>query len=148
MTNTDIKTLNSVTKTLIDSCKGYETCADIADDSYALKAEFQRRQNERKQLISDFQYQVRALGGEPADDGSMTGAVHRGFTRFLSFFRDDEAAAISALDDGEEFLAEKIEDKLEDERLTVQTRDLLQRACSSAKDGERFADMLEDHIQA
>ena len=143
MSNSDIRTLNSVTKSLIDSCKGYETCTDVSDDSYALQAEFQRRQNERQQLISDFQQQGRTFGGEPANDGSMAGAVHRGFTRFTSLFMDDESAAISALDDGEEFLAEKIEDRLEDEELSVQTRALLQRACASAKQGERFADMLE-----
>jgi len=143
MTDRNVKILNSVTKTLIDSCKGYETCVDVSDDSYALRTEFQRRKGERDELVQEFQTQVRAFGGEPEDCGSMSGAVHRGFTRFSSVFRDDEAAAISALDDGEEFLAEKIEDKLEDHDLAPQTRQLLQKAMTSAKSGERFADMLD-----
>lgn len=143
MTDRNVKVLNSVTKTLIDSCKGYEKCAEVSDDSYRLQSEFSRRQNERKQLVHDFQNQVRTLGGEPETDGSMAGAVHRGFTRFSSVFRDDETAAISALDDGEEFLAEKIEDKLEDHDLSPQTTQLLQKAMLAAKSGERFADMME-----
>lgn len=143
MTGRNVKVLNSVTKTLIDSCKGYETCAELSDDSYALQAEFQRRKNERTQLVQEFQNQVRAFGGEPETNGSMSGAVHRGFTRFSSVFRDDEAAAISALDDGEEFLAEKIEDKLEVNELNPQASALLQKAMTAAKSGERFADMLE-----
>jgi len=143
MTNRNIKTLNSVTKTLIDSCQGYQTCADVSDDSYSLQTEFKRRQAERQTLVSEFQEQVRQLGGTPAEEGSMVGAVHRGFTRFSSLFQNDEAAAISALDDGEEFLAEKIEDKLEDGDLDLQTASLLARAHQSAKSGERFADMLD-----
>ena len=142
MTDSNIKTLNSVTKTLIDSCKGYETCAEISDDSYALQSEFNRRQTERKNLINAFQSEVRQLGGEPAENGSMSGAVHRGFTRFSALFRDDEAAAVSALDDGEEFLAEKIEDKLEDGLFNSSTEALLREAHKSAKSGERFADMI------
>ncbi|MDB2439565.1 PA2169 family four-helix-bundle protein [Hellea sp.] len=143
MTDSNIKALNSVTKTLIDSCKGYETCADISDDSYALQAEFKRRKNERSQLVGEFQNQVRQLGGEPVDSGSVKGAVHRSFTRFSSMFQDDEAAAISALDDGEEYLAEKIEDKLEDGYCSPSTQALLVKAHQSAASGERFADMLD-----
>jgi len=84
------------------------------------------------------------MGGEPEVSGSMTSAMHRGFTRFSSVFRDDEAAAISALYDGEEFLAEKIEDKLENHELSAQTRQLLEKAMTAAKSGERFADMLDN----
>lgn len=141
MSNNDIQILNSVTKTLIDSCQGYQTCIDVSDDSYTLRSEFQRRQNERQNLINDFQDVVRTLGGEPRTEGSATGAVHRAFTRFSSFFRDDEAAAISALDDGEEFLAEKIEDKLEDCDMSPKSANLLRRAYTSAIEGERFAEM-------
>lgn len=140
----EIKILNSVTKTLIDSCEGYETCRDVADDSHALQSEFSRRLAERQTLVREFQDLVRSLGGEPADSGSAKGAVHRGFLRFTTLFQDDEKAAISALDDGEEFLAEKIEDKLEDDRLGPESRQLLMRAMQSAQDGERFADRLDD----
>ncbi len=143
MSKRDIKVLNSVTKTLIDSCQGYETCCEVSDDDYSLQQEFKRREQERRDLVAEIQMHVRKIGGEPEDDGSMAGAVHRGFTRFSSLFRDDEKAAISALDDGEENLAEKIEDKLEDDELLPQTRSLLQKAHMSAKSGESFAEMLD-----
>ena len=143
MSKRDIKVLNSVTKTLIDSCKGYETCCEVSDDDYSLQQEFKRREQERRDLVAEIQMHVRKIGGDPEEDGSMAGAVHRGFTRFSSLFRDDEKAAISALDDGEEHLAEKIEDKLEDDELLPETRTLLQKAHTSAKSGETFADMLD-----
>jgi uncharacterized protein (TIGR02284 family) len=143
MSKRDIKVLNSVTKTLIDSCQGYETCCEVTDDDYSLQQEFKRREQERRDLVAEIQMHVRKIGGDPEEEGSMAGAVHRGFTRFSSLFRDDEKAAISALDDGEEHLAEKIEDKLEDDDLLPQTRSLLQKAYTSAKSGESFAEMLD-----
>ncbi len=144
MTNQNIDALNDVTKTLIDSCKGYEKACEVSDDSYALRAEFQRRANERKGFIIEFQNKVRELGGEPATSGGTAGAVHRVLTDFSTLFRDDEKAAISAIDDGEEYLADEIESKLEREELTAEVRSMLQKAHTSAKQGECFADRLEE----
>ena len=144
MSNHEIEVLNSLTRTLIDSRDGYETCSDLTDDSFVLKREFSRRCGERDALVKEFQSLVRAKGGQPEFNGSAAGASHRGFARFTSLFMDDEKAAISALDDGEEYLADKIEDRLEDDDLSPDTLSLLHRAMISAKDGERFADRLDD----
>lgn len=139
----NIDALNSVTKTLIDSHKGYETCAEVSDDSYRLQSNFRERATNRAQMISQFQAEVRALGGEPQTSGSVAGSAHRAWTNFTTLFQDDEKAAVEAIDDGEEHLAEKIEGQLKDADLTPRTRALLQQAHSSAREGERFADALE-----
>lgn len=145
MSNTQtIDVLNDVTQTLIDSCKGYEMCSEMSDDSFALQSEFRRLQSEREALVTEMQVTTRSLGGTPETEGSASGAVHRGFTKFSSLFQDDTKAAISAIDDGEEHLADTIENKLEDNRLPMQVASILRRAHASAKSGERFADMLED----
>ncbi|GHA96196.1 hypothetical protein GCM10009069_18990 [Algimonas arctica] len=142
MTN-DIDVLNTVTKTLIDSRKGYETCCKVVDDSYALKSNFQERAQRRLLLIEEFQSAVGALGGEAVTTGSVAGKAHRAWTSFTSLFADDEKAAAEALDDGEEFLADKIEDQLSKSDLNLKTRALLTKAYADARDGENFADMLE-----
>ncbi|MEM7729636.1 MAG: PA2169 family four-helix-bundle protein [Pseudomonadota bacterium] len=139
----DIDVLNSVTKTLIDSHKGYETCVEAADDSYALQSNFQERALRRAELIREFQAEVQKLGGEPSTAGSVAGAAHRAWTSFTTLFADDEKAAIEAIDDGEEFLADKIEAELETQTLAPRTRELLQKAHADAREGERFADALE-----
>ena len=139
----DIDVLNDVTQTLIDSHKGYETCCEVSDDSYALQTNFQQRAQARADLIKEFQAQVQALGGEPATSGSIAGAAHRAWTSFTTLFSDDEKAAIEAIDDGEEYLAEKIEGCLTNDHLDMRTRELLQKAHASAREGERFADALE-----
>lgn len=147
MNDVTIRILNSVTKALIDSSQGYQACAEVCEDNYKLQSEFARRRKERNEIISEFQNHVRELGGAPAETGSLSGAVHRGFTRFSSLFRDDEVAAISALDDGEEFLAEKIEDKLKDYIVDNSTAELLTKAHLAAKKGERFADMIGQNFK-
>ena len=140
----DINILNDVTETLIDSRKGYQKCIEVSDDSYALRSNFLERAQRRSQLIEAFQNEVRSLGGEPKDDGSVAGTAHRAWTQFTTLFQDDEKAAVAAIDDGEDFLADKIESKLNDEALAPRTRELLQQAHADARDGERFADALEN----
>ena len=140
--NTEIDALNDVAKVLIDSKKGYEKCYELADDGYALRAQFLKRANDRADLVGRFQHHVRSLGGEPETDGGALGSLHRGFTQFVSLFRDDEKAALEAVDDGEEYLAEQIEDRLEKSEVQGQARALLQDALRSARDGEAFADRL------
>lgn len=142
MTNKNCEILNDVTKTLIDSQKGYEKAYDMADDSYALRSQFQQRANERRQLVNEFQQQVRQYGEEPQTDGGITGTLHRQWSQFSSAFRDDEKAALEAVDTGEEHLAEQIENKLEEDGLDMNTRQLLQKAYTSAKQGERFAERV------
>lgn len=142
--NQDIDALNDVTKTLIDSVKGYEMACETCDDSYSLRSRFQQYAQERQQLVSEFQNQVRALGGEPVTSGGATGAVHRAMTQFSTIFRDDEKAALSAIDDGEDHLKSEIERVMERDNLNPETRSLLQRACQSAKEGECFADRMEE----
>jgi uncharacterized protein (TIGR02284 family) len=139
----DIDVLNSVAKTLIDSRKGYETCYKAVKDSYALKSNFQERAQRRLLLVEEFQSAVKTLGGEPTTTGSVVGKAHRAWTSFTTIFADDEKAAAEALDDGEEFLANKIEGRLDDAGLLPSTRELLKKAYADACDGERFADALD-----
>lgn len=143
---TDIDVLNTVTKSLIDSHKGYETCVEVTDDSYALQTNFQERAERRAVLIREFQAEIQKLGGEPSTSGSVAGAAHRAWTSFTTVFADDEKAAIEAIDDGEEFLAEKIEGCLEYTELQPRTRELLQKAHADAREGERFADALDNAL--
>lgn len=139
----DINVLNDVTETLIDSRKGYQKCIEVSDDSYALRSNFLERAQRRSQMIQEFQGEVRSLGGEPKEDGSVAGAAHRAWTDITTLFQNDEKAAVEAIDDGEDFLADKIESKLKDEALAPRTRELLQKAQADARDGERFAEALE-----
>ncbi|MEO0870654.1 MAG: PA2169 family four-helix-bundle protein [Pseudomonadota bacterium] len=146
ISDTNIEVLNDVTKMLIDSQKGYEKAAEIVEDSHAFSTELTRRAADRATLVGAFQAEVRTLGGEPDTEGGLLGKAHRGFTDFASKFQDNRKAAFDAIDDGEDYLADRIEDKLEKDGLSQGTRDLLARAHGAAKEGERIADRMEDSL--
>jgi uncharacterized protein (TIGR02284 family) len=143
MTNHNIDILNDVTQAMIDSCKGYELASDQVVGEVALEPVFRTRFEQRNQLVTEFQAKVRSLGGEPQTEGGISGSIHRGFTKFSSLFRDNVDAALDAIDDGEDFLVEEIERKLEYTELSPDTRQMLMKAHASAKAGERFADRME-----
>jgi len=142
--NRNCEVLNDVTAKLIDSCKGYQMCAEVSDDNMLLKNQFMQRQAARRELVHEFQSKITAEGGKYEDSGTMTGSLHRGYTKFISAFKDDEEAALDALDTGEEHLAEYIQKQLKEPGLSLEATQLLNKARASALDGERFADRLDD----
>ncbi|MHA6288516.1 ferritin-like domain-containing protein [Maricaulis sp. CAU 1757] len=144
MSNQNVDALNDTLKTLIDSRKGYEKACEMCDDN-ALRSTLERRAQERVQLINEMQAQVRQLGGEPETEGGMLGKAHRTLMDLSGSFRDNREAALNAIDDGEDYLQDRIESQLETDGLEPQTRQLLERAKSSAYSGEHLADMLQQH---
>ena len=141
-----IEELNDLTKLMIDSFKGYKEAIDQADDSFALKNEFADRAERRSVYIAEVQDYIRKLGGEPEVEGTARGAVHRGWVKFSNLFRDDEEGAVSAVQNGEAFLAEKIEDVLEDDDVDAQAKALLRKAHADVAAGRNFAGATEDRL--
>ena len=139
-----IEELNDITQLMIDSFKGYKAAIDEADDSFALKQEFKDRAERRSVYIAEIQDYVRSLGGEPAVEGTARGAVHRGWVNFANIFRDDEEGAVSSVQNGENYLAESIEDVIEDDDVDMKAKELLRKAHADVAAGRNFAAMLED----
>jgi len=78
MSDRDISVLNSLTKTTLDSMKGFEEAAKDAEATQfaSVFAEFAR---DRSQVASALQAEVRRLGGQPEEDSSFLAAAHRTF---------------------------------------------------------------------
>ncbi len=144
MSTDSIDVLNDITRMLIDSQKGYQNAAEVVEDHPAFVTEFRRRAAERADLIAEFQVHTRTLGGHPETDGGTLGSLHRVLTEFSALFQDDRKAALHAIDDGETHLADEIEDKIQKDGLDAGTQELLRKAHTAAKAGERFAERLED----
>jgi|GEM_PF-294097 len=141
-----IEELNDVTKLMIDSFKGYKEAIDQSDDSFALKQEFADRAERRSVYIAEIQDYVRSIGGTPEVEGTARGAVHRGFVKFSNLFRDDEEGAVSSVENGENYLAESIEDVLEDDDIDARGRELLAKAHTDVARGRNFASLMEDSL--
>ncbi len=141
----DISVLNSLIETTIDSVDGYRRSAQEATNS-RFSAEFLARATEREQVVSQLRDRVRQLGGTPEDDGTVLGAAHRAFLSLRDRVTgSDDAAVIAEVDHGESYLNGKWETALSDDRLSTQTRSLIQGLYDSVRDGrERFRRLHED----
>ena len=77
----------------------------------------------------------------------MTGSAHQTFLSITEAFSNGDKAAVERVDEGEEFIAEKFRDALNDDEIQsmdMSVRTILQDAYMEISKGERFADMLEN----
>lgn len=133
--NETTTTLNTLIATLIDSVEGYQKSAGDVDNQRFAEL-FNARARERQQAITGLQAAVAAAGGNPEDDGSVMGTVHRAFQslREVVSTRDD-AAIIAEIERGEDYLKEKFEAALRHGDLSPQARDAVNKAWESVKAG-------------
>src|SRR3546814_10877246 len=78
MFDKDIKTLNSLIATTIDSIDGYRESANAVEGG-SFAQMFNDRASERREVLTKLQSEVARLGGNPEDAGTTAGAAHRGF---------------------------------------------------------------------
>jgi len=90
-----ISPLNSLIETLKDGEEGFRTAAEGLTDPQA-KAVFQQYSRERAQMAQELQAEVRTLGGDPEQAGSMSGSVHRGWINIKSVVTGKNDASIIA----------------------------------------------------
>lgn len=130
----DIKVLNGLIETTIDSADGYREAAKETDNAN-YKTVFERRSFERQQVAGDLQSTVRSLGGEPDDDGSILAKAHRAFLDIKHALLRDEQAVVNSVENGEDFIKAKFEKALEDSSISATTRETIRRAYESVKSG-------------
>ena len=147
-TSHDIRTLNGLIATTIDSVDGYRTsAADV--DSPKLAELFTDRASERSSVAEQLRAEVTKLGGNPEDDGTILAAGHRAFINLKSAVtkRDDEAV-IAEVERGEDHIKAKYEDALKDTDLASATRSLIETAYGSVKSGHDQMRDLKHHMTA
>ena len=143
MFGTDDKTtLNTLLATLTDSINGYRDSAENIEDGN-FKQLFLDSAEERSRVAEDLRAEVRRLGGDPNDDGSVMGKTHQVFLDLKAAVtgRDDKAI-INEVERGEDYLKEKFEAALQSDKLTGETRDIVERAFTSVRRGhDRIAEI-------
>jgi len=146
MSDHDISVLNSLTKTTLDSMKGFEDAAKDAEATQfaTLFAEFAR---DRSQVASSLQAEVRRLGGNPEDDSSFLAAAHRTFMDLKQALTGkDDKAIVQEVERGEDFIKEKFEDALNDEELSQPAREVVRTAFQSIRAGHDRASALKHSL--
>lgn len=143
MTNEgSIKHLNNVLETLIDSSDGYTKAAEVAERDI-FKNFFVRRAAARRTMAAEVKGEIKQLGGEPENEGTILAKAHRMFLTVSAAVQDNDEAAIEAVDTGEEHLRDKIENALKTDDLSVSSKAILSNFQGELRADERLIDYLE-----
>ncbi len=132
---TDVKVLNSLIATLIDSIDGYQKSAEDIDNP-AFGEKFVARARERQVVVDDLRAAVTAAGGNPEDDGTILDSAHRAFLSLKEAVvgREDKAI-IDEVERGEDYLKEKFDAALGEADLSASVRAAVEQAWSSVRAG-------------
>ena len=97
-----IATLNGLIQTCRDGEEGFRTAAEGVRNP-ELKELFHGYARQRAGFASELEDEVRRLGGEPAEGGSVTGSVHRGWMGLKAALTgEDERAILGECERGED----------------------------------------------
>jgi uncharacterized protein (TIGR02284 family) len=141
----DIKVLNELILTTIDSVEGYSEAAKEADNP-TFKSLFSQWAQERQRVVGELQGQVRSLGGEPVTEGSVLGSAHRVFLNIRDSLSKGDTGVINEVERGEDYIKEKYEEAMEDHDISELVRPVLARAYDSVLHGHDQARDLKHQI--
>jgi len=140
--------LKTLTSTLNDSVNGYRDAADNAEGSQFQQI-FRDNASERERVAGELAGEVRRLGGTPDEDGTIMGKTHQAFLDLKAAVtgRDDKAI-INEVERGEDYLKAKFETALADDKLTPESREIVERAYQSVRKGHDQISQLKHGLEA
>ena len=96
-----ITCLNDLIETCRDAELGFRTAAEHAENGH-LKIYFDRLSSQRAQFGSELKAEVRQLGGNANESGSVSGTFHRGWMNLKSAVTGGDVSIISECEWGED----------------------------------------------
>ena len=135
-------TLETLIDTVYDSVEGYRKAAEKADTP-GLREILLQRAARRQETLDKLNQELVRHGGNLVTKGTATGGLHRLWLDITDLFESGDAAAINRVDEGEGYLAEKLEAALQMDNLDAQCRSVISAALAEVREGERLADALE-----
>ena len=146
-TQDQISTLNELIETTIDSVTGYEDSAQNVDNE-RLRQIFRERADERQQVVQQLREEVRRLGGNPEEGGSLLGKAHQRFEDLKAAITGrDEKAIINEVERGEDYLKAKWEAALDSGKLTGEPRALVESLFQSVRSGHDQISQLKHGLE-
>jgi uncharacterized protein (TIGR02284 family) len=140
--------LNTLIETTIDSVKGYEESAQNVDNE-RFRQIFRERADERQQVVSQLRDEVRRLGGDPEESGTLLGKAHQRFEDLKAVLTGrDEKAIINEVERGEDYLKAKFETALDSDDLGSEPRQVVERAYQSVRSGHDQISQLKHGMES
>lgn len=131
--NKSIKTYNNLITICADSKKGYEHAAENIDNE-TLEMTFRRFSKEREDFIEQLQEQVEQLKGDPEEEGSVSGSIHRSWMDIKAALTSgNEESIIKACITGEETAISEYEAALKETSMTPAARQIVAEQYSRIK---------------
>jgi uncharacterized protein (TIGR02284 family) len=128
-----ISTLNNLIETCKDGENGFRTAAAGVKNG-ELKTLFNLYSQQRAQFAAELQAEVRNLGGDPEDTGSVAATLHRGWINIKSTVTgEDEGAIISECERGEDSAVKNYKEAL-NESLPAGVQSIVERQYSQIKE--------------
>ncbi|MDQ5838049.1 MAG: PA2169 family four-helix-bundle protein [Acidobacteriota bacterium] len=107
-----ISTLNGLIETCRDGQNGFKAAAEGVQNS-ELKSLFYAYSQQRAQFVGQLQDEVRRLGGDPENTGSVAASLHRGWIDIKSAVTGgDDASIITECERGEDSAVKTYSDAL------------------------------------
>jgi uncharacterized protein (TIGR02284 family) len=145
--NYDISVLNSLIATTLDSVEGYREAADEIESSRFGQI-FTARAQERRDVVTSLQEQVRTLGGNPEDDGTVLAGAHRVFLDLKAKVTgQDDKAIINEVERGEDHIKAKFESALADNDLSPASLAVVRQASQSVRQGHDQMSALKHSME-
>lgn len=144
---TTIKRLNQLIETCKDGEYGFRSCAEHAERP-DLRSLFGSLSTDCRNAGLELTAMVTGLGGEAEDSGSVSGALHRGWSTLraeLSSHTDE--ALLDACEKGEDVAMEHYRDALNEDDLLVDARQLINRQYMGVKDNHYKIRTLRDQAR-
>jgi uncharacterized protein (TIGR02284 family) len=138
-----ISVLNGLIETCKDGQNGFQTAADGINRS-ELKSLFYQYSQQRAQFAGELQTEVRSLGGDPEQAGSVAATLHRGWMNIKSAVTgEDENAVLAEAERGEDTAVAAYKDALADQNLPSDVRAIVERQYAQVQEAHDRVRNLE-----
>lgn len=147
-TSHDIRTLNGLIATTLDSVDGYEEAAKASESTYFGEM-FTSRAAERRQVVRTLQSEVTRLGGNPEDDGTVLAGAHRAFLDLKAAVTGkDDQAIVNEVERGEDHIKAKYEAAMQDDDVSPACRSTIEQCYTSVREGHDQMRDLKKSLEA
>ena len=137
-----ISTLNNLIETCKDGENGFRTAADGVKKS-ELRTLFSTYSQQRAQFAAELQAEVRNLGGDPEETGSVAASLHRGWINIKSTVTgEDEGAIVSECERSDDSAVKNYQEAL-NESLPANVQSIVERQYTQVKDAHDRIRALE-----
>lgn len=139
--------LDDLTECCKDGEYGFRACAEQAERQ-DLKTVFQQRAEDCRKAAEELKTQIRTLGGNPDDRGSVAGAMHRGWVAVKSTLSTyDDKAVLEECERGEDNALARYRKALK-QPMPANIKQIVERQLQGVQRNHDQIKMLRDQFRA